>query len=80
MQKRDKKYEDLETKVQEVCADSGIVTSWLLIAEVMSPEGTWGLNVIHDTNSPSWRYQAMLSMGHEIIDEGIPTMTDLDDE
>jgi hypothetical protein len=78
--KRDKKYEDLESQVQQVCAESGIVTSWLLIAEVMSPDGVWGINVIHDTNSPSWRYESMIHMAHDIVEEGVSVAEDGDED
>jgi hypothetical protein len=80
METKDKNYQELEAKVQECCSDSGVVTSWIIVTEVMSPSGNWGINIMHDMNSPSWRYQAMLDVADRILDEGVPVPVDYDGE
>lgn len=77
-----KRFNDLEQQVQEYCSINGIVTSWILITEMKNADDTWGINVIHDHENPSWRHEALLGVAHELIDGGFMSTDDtiLEDE
>lgn len=45
----------------------GMLVGWIVVSEVMAPDGCRYLTVLSDDNTPVWTKMGMLEMGRELL-------------